>query len=495
MRDHILLYINGQRCEVRLPLATMMLADFLRSERTLTGTKIVCAEGDCGACTVLRYFPLQTGGRKKDIVYEPINSCITLVAQMDGSSLITVDALAADRPGHRSERLSGVQEAMVQCNGSQCGFCTPGFVMALTGLAEKKYASKIAPSPHETKNAMTGNLCRCTGYEPILNAAQAIDLSKHDPLRNRFFSNEQSEELRKALKTPIALQSNGLAFHAPRDLKKAALLLSKDKTARIFSGGTDLGVQINKGKLQLPTLVSLHLIDALYSICTVPSSGRIRVGARATLAKVRRELKNKVPEFARLLDLFASPQIKNVATLVGNLANGSPIGDTLPFLLVAGTRIDVVGPEGKRVIAIEDLFTGYRKLSLKRGEFISAIDFEIPKKSEILRLYKVSQRKDLDISAISVALRIARDPRTKKIQTARVAFGGVSATPVRLPRTEKWLEGQRYSDLITDEVIQRIQQEITPIGDLRGSAAFRRVLTQNLVQLFLADLKQPGATS
>lgn len=477
-RDHILFYLNGERIEVRGEDTFMMLADYLRVRRSLTGTKIVCAEGDCGACSVLRYFPYLSASKK--VVYESINSCITTVAQMDGSSLITVDALAKD------EALTPVQDCMVKSNGSQCGFCTPGFIIAMTGMIEKKSACGARDlKAKDAKNALTGNLCRCTGYQPIIDATLAVDVSKHEPLQKRFYSREQEQDLLRALKTPLEINHSQGRSIAPLSVKEAALVLAKDPMAKIFSGGTDLGVQVNKGKLKPKTLISLHQMKELYAI--QKKSGRIVVGARVTLAELRRFIEDSVSAFSSFLDIFASPQIKNVATLVGNIANGSPIGDTLPFLLVSGTRVHVQGPLAKRIIPIEKFWVGYRKLSLKKGELITAVDFEIPVKNQYLKLFKSSQRKDLDISAIGAAFRLEWDPKTKTIKDARLAMGGVAATPLRLPQTEKILIGRKWSEELVTAVNESIQKEITPLDDLRGTAAFRRVLTKNLISKYLHE--------
>jgi len=482
-RDYILIYLNGKRQEVRLPQASMMLADYLREDRLLTGTKIVCAEGDCGACSVLRFFS-PPGSQKKNVVYEAINSCITTVAQMDGSSLVTVDALAQEDV-HGSPQLSDVQKAMVESNGSQCGFCTPGFVMALTGLAEKACQKKCEIGAQQAKNATTGNLCRCTGYEPIIEAATKVDYEKHEPLKNRFYSKAQAEDLKKTLRVPVLLKSDQFKFLAPTQIKDSTKFLSQEKDSDIFSGGTDLGVQVNKGKIQPKKVLSLHLIPELYQLKS--NSQRISVGARVTLEELRKLCEDKIPEFAKYLDIFASPQIKNVATLIGNMANASPIGDTSPFLLVVEAVIHVQGTQGKRKIPIEKFFLGYRKTALKKGEVIVSVDFEIPSRQESFKLYKTSQRKDLDISAVNAAFRLVWDSKNEKIIKARLAMGGVAATPLRLIKTEKSLLGKKRDGINLEILVENLQKEITPLSDLRGSAAFRRVVAEQLMKGFIYE--------
>lgn len=476
MRNVVVFYLNGKRQEIAGPEAGMMLADYLRYEKSLTGTKIVCAEGDCGACSVLRYFPFS---REKN--FYPINSCITTVAQMDGSSLVTVDALAEEN------KLTEVQSAMMGCHGSQCGFCTPGFVVALTGLVDKKNSvGENSVSPQEAKNALTGNLCRCTGYQPIIDAACSLNPLKSKPVKKRFSSAQQETELKKVLRAPLELRTEEFHYFAPTALKEAVAFLRKQKDARVIAAGTDLGVQRNKRKVQLPKMLSLHLIPALYE--TKISGGRFQAGARVTLAQLRRDLKGKAPEVARFLDLFASPQIKNVATLVGNVGNASPIADTPPFLLSADARAIIAGPRGKRLVPLEKFYLGYRKTALKPGEILIGIDFLLPEKNSALGLYKASQRKDLDISCVNAAFHIRwHDAKRTRAKEVRVALGGVAAIPVRLPKTEAHLLAGPLNEDGCRAAIQLLRAEIEPISDLRGSAAFRKIVAGNFLEKFFRE--------
>jgi xanthine dehydrogenase small subunit len=253
------------------------------------------------------------------------------------------------------------------------------------------------------------------------------------------------------------------------------------------AAATDLGVVHNKGKLRLSRLVSLHLVEELYEVRK--AAGRITVGARVTLTELRDAVKEDVPEFARFLDLFASPQIKNVATLVGNVGNASPIADTPPFLLVAGARVNTVGATGKkRSIPIERFYIDYRKTALQAGEIVVSIDFEIPDAKESLALYKISQRKDLDISAVNAGFRVQwKDCERSVIESIRVAYGGVAAIPLRLRKTEALLSGARLSSEVIAGALKSLQSEMKPLSDLRGSSAFRRVVAENLLLRFLRD--------
>lgn len=488
-RSEVTFSLNGKLVQVAATEATGMLADFLRKNRSLCGTKIVCAEGDCGACTVLKAAPFQAQKKSKP-EFIPVNSCIIPVSTLDGSQVITVEGLA------EGSKLHPVQEAMVRCHGSQCGFCTPGFVMAMTGLVEKKLSANTPLkkiTEKEAKNALTANLCRCTGYSPIVNAACSIELKKCTSVRPRVESPAILKELKKATATPLLMQTEDFTSFAPTSLDQAAVFFKKNPDAVLVSGATDLGVVHNKRKKKLSHYLSLHLIPDLYSI-RKKGKNTLLIGSRVTLSEVRSALKSTtLSEFSNFLDLFASPQIKNQATLVGNLANASPIGDTPPFLLVAGTKIHTYHSQGKgkarfRVHSIEEFFLGYRKTALLPGEWITAIELDLPAASEILRLKKVSQRKDLDISTVNAAFRVKWNPKRTELKEIKVAWGGVAATPTRSYHLENFLKDKSLVELDLNEVCAELHRDITPIDDLRGTAAFRRVTAENLLRQFLKEL-------
>ncbi len=476
MRDYALLYINGVRHEVRGADASMMLADYLREELNLSGTKIVCAEGDCGACSVLRSSPLN-----REKTFQTINSCITTIAQMDCSQLITVEGIA------RGEELSPVQKSMVEKNASQCGYCTPGFVCALSGLVEKRLKSKDFSKieEKETKNFLTGNLCRCTGYVPFIEATAALDLKACEPLWKKFDSAKIEKELLKAAKSALHITSKNFSIQAPLTEKEAQKCLEKEKKTRIIAAGTDLGVLVNKNKMEYEKLLSLHLVKSLYATKKV-GKNRFFVGARATLADLRSDLSDLIPEFSKFLDLFASPQIKAVATLVGNIANASPIADSAPFLLATHAEVVVQSKTGKRKIPLDKFYVDYRKTLLKPADLILGLEFDIPEKKEFLRLKKSSIRKDLDISCVNAAFRMETD-KSKAIEHVTIAYGGVAATPLRLKKTESLLKGQKYSAELLKQAIDSLQSEIKPLSDLRGSSSFRRLLAENLLTDFLSE--------
>lgn len=478
-RNYVLFYLNGERHQISGDQAGVMLSDYLRYHKNLTGTKIVCAEGDCGACSVLRFFPYQSG--KKKNIFLPINSCVTTVAQMDGSHLVTVDALA--NPDH-----TPVQKAMMNCHGSQCGFCTPGFVMALTGLVEKKLCQKQTEiTSCDAKNATTGNLCRCTGYQPIIDAAKSISVGDSESVAKRFSSVASQKDIAAHLKIPVSIVGENFSLYAPVKIKEALTHLNKTKAVRIIAAATDLGVVHNKRKSRLARTLSLHLISELYEI-EKTSKTRLSVGARVTLSDLRLYVKDLIPEFARFLDLFASPQIKNLATLVGNVANASPIADTPPFLLTMNTEVEIHGPTKKRKLKLESFFLDYRKINLSPKEMIVALHFDIPQKNESLALYKISQRKDLDISAVNFAARVLwADKEKTKIKDIKLAVGGVAATTMRLYKTEKSLTNEKLSQEKLDKALEHLHSEITPLSDLRATSTFRHLVTENLFNKFFRE--------
>lgn len=457
--------INGQRHEIDGEHAFMMLADYLRYVRDLTGTKIVCAEGDCGACTVLCARPHQSQ-------FFPINSCIAMMAQLSGCHILTVESLKHEGT------LSLVQQAIVDHHGSQCGYCTPGFVMAITAIFEKPCGQL---TPQKVKNCLTGNLCRCTGYQPLIEAACSVDPRVITPLSKRFLSSQSKPELGNETKSAILITDGDREFYAPTTLVEACLWRKSHNDAQVLSGATDVGVLLNKGKLARPRFLSLHLIDELNGIDE--TGDRVVVAARVTLGELRNYLKSLLPEFAQFLNLFASPQIKNMATLVGNVANGSPIADTIPFLMVTDGEVHVFGENGPRTISISDLYVGYKSLALHPDELITHISFAKPTKSQRLRLEKVSQRRDLDISTVNLALLFDFDEQNIA-RMVRIAVGGVFSSVVRLKKAEALLVNQRLSAALIDDAAAAIESEIVPIDDVRGSKDYRRMLVNGLFRRF-----------
>lgn len=553
MRDFVLIYLNGVRREIRGREALMMLGDWLRKEAGLTGTKIVCAEGDCGSCTVLRAFPdlaahahvdvgvpsgVKVGAnvgtdhatRSAPLEFEAMNSCIVTVAQMDGSHIVTVEGMQC------GDELSPAQVAMKQCHASQCGYCTPGFVMAISAMLEKhgdangartnvasdsgtrentaSHGGAISAQQIDAKmaaNYLTGNLCRCTGYAPIVEAALTVRATEKHSVAGRYSNPAAIADALNTATQSFMIEHDGVKLFAPVSLREAVTFAAQNPGFKVLAAATDMGVQTNKGKPLPRALLSLHLVSELYQ--AKHSRSGIVVGARVTLAQLRRLCETSAPELASFLNLFGSPQIKNVATLVGNIANASPIGDTLPFLLIADAVVHVAsrpggkGPIHKRNIEFTDLYVGYKKLALTPEEIITHVSFNATDSKELLRLYKVSQRKDMDISAISGAFSFTLAGRAKhsnssndlhslaarktksppRVVSARIAFGGVAATPIRMPEIEAALVGE-FTMEKAQAVAHMIASAITPLSDVRGSAAYRRVTAAKLFMRYASEV-------
>jgi xanthine dehydrogenase small subunit len=446
VRDHIRLLINGKEHHVGGAEALSTLANWLRRD-VATGTKIVCEEGDCGACTVL----LRRGSGD----FQPVNACILLLAQLDGASVVTVEGLG----------MNAVQESMVACHGAQCGYCTPGFVVAMTALFEDREHPDKVIDEKCVRDGLTGNLCRCTGYEPIIKAALAVDGASMPKMCERY---PQTLDARD----PVRIGN----FCAPATLDDAIAFKRENPGCTIVQGATDVGVWINKRNFAAPAMLSLAKIDGLDELRE--NDGVIVAGANVTLSALEAFVETRIPELFRILNIFGSPQIKNAGTLAGNIANGSPIGDTLPYLLVAGAELELNG--GARSVNINDFYLGYKKFDLKADEIITRV--RVPIVRDALKLYKVSRRKDLDISAFTAAIRL----RTTDghINAATIAYGGVAPTVIRLPKTESFLAGKPIALGTFEEAGRIARSEVRPISDVRGSADYRAQLAENILPKF-----------
>lgn len=478
-RDYILFYLNGRRIEVKGKQAFMPLANFLRYAQEKTGTKIVCAEGDCGACTVLQAAPQKSDSVDDKLSYRPFNSCIMPVFLLDCCSVVTVEGLTPDCSV--TGALDPVQEAFVRNNASQCGFCTPGFIMATAGLYERK----DSPSSKDVQNYLTGNLCRCTGYDAIIQAGCSVNTERRERLNARYFDPSATRELIEHLKLPVKMELGDASYYAPVDIDEAVSIHQKGKT-RLIAGATDLGVQMNKGRLHTKDFLSLRLIDEVHSL--IKSDSSTTVGAKVSWEHTRRSLKNTHSEFATFLDLFASPQIKNVGTLVGNVANASPIGDSIPYLMVAEATLNLIGPEGRRTAPITSFYKGYKDLALKEGELITSISIPEAKECEIIRLYKISARRDLDISCVNMACSMTL--KKGNIVAFRIAFGGVGPVVKRISSVEQFLCNKRLTAENIKQAVALIPAEITPISDVRGSKTFRIKAAQNLLRKLFFEFKE-----
>jgi xanthine dehydrogenase small subunit len=473
MRDHLLLYINGQPHQVRGPAVFQPLTTFLRETLRLTGTKIVCAEGDCGSCTVLLGRP--TPGQKS-LRYAPVCGCIQYLAQLDASHILTIEGLADT---FCDSRLSPIQKSLIKNHGTQCGFCTPGFVVALTAHLEENKA----PTRHSLTRALTGNLCRCTGYDSILAAGLDIDTAALRPINSLHDTPEITAHLAALDQDPVELRAGDQHFFKPVTLRDAAIFRAAHADALLIAGGTDIGVQLNKRMRSVTTLLSTAALHDLESLRI--ENNQILAGARASLADLEKLAAHHLPDYARMLANFGSPLIKNAGTLGGNIANGSPIGDTMPALFVLNAEVELAGPAATRRVNINSFYTGYRKSVLKTDELIVGVRIPLPAKTDLFKIYKISRRKDLDISTFTAAFWTQLANNT--IADIRIAYGGVGPVILRLPKTEAFLKTAPFAEESFRAAGPIARSEITPLSDVRGEADYRLQLAENILLKFFAE--------
>ncbi len=442
----------------------------------LTGTKEGCAEGDCGACTVV--VGEAAGGR---LCYRAVNACIQFVPALDGKALVTVEDLAG-----AGGALHPVQRAMVEQHASQCGFCTPGFVMSVFAL----YHAPGRPDRARINDAIAGNLCRCTGYRPIVDAALAACAGA----RNDEFLRAEAGTL--ALlgsirrERGLVYEAAGRRFYAPVSEDELAAVLLRAPAARILAGGTDLALEVTKQHRDLDTLIHVGGVRGLADVAE--SAAHLEIGAAAPYGDAMAAIAAAYPEFGEVLRRLGSEQIRNVATMGGNIANASPIGDTPPLLLALGASVVLRKGAARRELALDDFFLAYRKTALAPGEFIARI--RIPKSRAGLRFaaYKVSKRFDQDISAVCGAFAIETAGGT--VRVARVAFGGMAATPKRAAGCEAALVGRPWSEATVAAAAAALERDFAPISDMRASARYRTAAARNLLwRFFRSEALPPGA--
>ena len=466
--------LDGNVHELEDVEPTRTVLQFLREDLGRTGTKEGCAEGDCGACTVVVAELSRDGG---DISLRAINSCIQFLPTLDGKELITVESLNTDAGG-----LHPVQQAMVDCHGSQCGFCTPGFVMSLFAL----YKTREGPSRRDIDDALAGNLCRCTGYRPIIEAARnmyEVPPDKNDWLRQPCGADQSTAQIVERLRdvardTPLTIRRPTRTFFAPRSVDEMAALLDECPGATILAGGTDIGLWVTKQHLELDTIIYTGEVDGLDEVAV--SSDSIEIGAAASLTDAMPVILEHYPLLDEVLRRFASPPIRNAGTLGGNIANGSPIGDSMPALMAMGTSLVVRSARGVREIDLDDFYHDYQVNDLEDGEFIERIRIPLPGRDVTVRSYKISKRFDQDISAVCTAYRLELEDDV--VKSIRIACGGLAATIRRAPKCEAALNGKRWNDENVAAGMTAFAEDFEPISDMRASAHYRLRSGQNLLR-------------
>jgi xanthine dehydrogenase small subunit len=463
--------LDGEMIEADDFAPTTTLLEFLREQLGRTGTKEGCAEGDCGACTVVIG---ELEGER--IAWRAMNSCIRFLPTLDGKEVVTVECLkGADGSLHP------VQQAMVDCHASQCGFCTPGFVMSLFGL----YLEQAKSDRRSVVQALAGNLCRCTGYRPIVDAGCRMDeyrepqkWSRADSVSVRRIAALQGIRRRQMLE----LKTGG-GFFAPRSGDELAALFDKHPDALLLAGGTDVGLWVTKQLRELPALIYMGEADDLKQISETGAA--IEIGAAVNLTDAYAAIVARYPMLGELADRFASPPIRNAGTFCGNIANGSPIGDSMPFLIALGATVGLRKGDRRREMALESFYLGYQKKALERGEFVETVRLPQPQAGRVVASYKISKRIEQDISAVCGAY--AFDIANGHIARARIAYGGMAAIPQRATRTETALAGQPWSRATFEAALPMLEQDYKPIADMRASADYRMKVAKSLVERFFIE--------
>ena len=445
------------------------LLNFIRTKLKKTGTKEGCAEGGCGACTVV-LGELENN----NINYKAINACIAFVPCLEGKQLVLVEDLVS------KDKLHPVQEAIVNYHGSQCGFCTPGFVMSLFAM----YKNHSFYKDNTIKDSIQGNLCRCTGYKPIVDAAKSLNRkNKYD-----HFSNNKKNTinlLKKIKGRSIAINNNSKKYFAPKSVNELKKILNLHPNSKLLSGGTDVSLIVTKERKDLDYLIYMNSIDELNYI--KENKKYIEVGATTPLINFESFIKKYFSDFNQILKRYGSVQIRNVCTIAGNIATASPVGDTLPLLLALDSQIVIKDKNKTQILPLNGFFISYRKTKLKKGQFIHSIRIPLLSKN-IFKAYKVSKRIDDDISSVCASFNI--EIKNDQIKKIKIAYGGMSNIPKRATNCEKILINSILSYKIIKKAQKSLEKDFRPITDARASEKYRMEVAKNLLEKCFLEIKQ-----
>jgi xanthine dehydrogenase small subunit len=474
--------LDGQIVEAQGARRTTTVLDYLREQLHRTGTKEGCAEGDCGACVVMVG---ELNAASTGVDYVATNACIQLLPSLDGKSIKTVESLKqADGSMHP------VQEEMVKCHGSQCGFCTPGIVMSLVNLVQ----TNTSPVRQEITDALSGNLCRCTGYVPIIDAAAKacekksalkVDDSADLPLLKEIkrASTPTMSLDGEIIVQPVVRTRKGNEFVSPATLAEVSDYLVKHPTTTLLAGSTEIGLQVNKQFARPDHIMYLGNVKELRQVTETDKAWRI--GAAVSLTQVEALVAKAYPDFTEVLRRFGSPPIRSTATLAGNIANGSPIGDSMPCLLALGANLVLRRGEKTRNVLLENFYTGMKKSVLEAGEFIEAVELPKPVEAQVFRAHKVSKRFEQDISATCAA--ISYTLKDGKLSGVKLAYNGLAPSPCRAPKLEAVLEGKLPADVKAADLDAAIAASFTARDGLRATWAYRALVARNLALEFIEE--------
>ena len=477
--------LDGHIVEAQGERRTTTVLDYLREQLHRTGTKEGCAEGDCGACVVM-VGELNAAGN--GVEYVPVNSCIQLLPTLDGKSVKTIESLKkADGTLHP------VQDEMIKCHGSQCGFCTPGIVMSLVNLVQVL----PMPSRQQITDALSGNLCRCTGYTPIIDAAFKAVEKKSELKLNDHADVALLKEIRRAhtptltldgdiILQPVVRTKKGNEFVSPATLAEVADYLLKNPTTTLLAGSTEIGLQVNKKFSRPEHIMYLGNVAELRQVTETAHAWRM--GAAVSLTQVETLIGKAYPDFAEVLRRFGSPPIRSTATLAGNIANGSPIGDSMPCLMALGASLVLRRGDKTRKVLLENFYTGMKKNVLEAGEFIEAVELPKPVSGQVFRAHKVSKRFEQDISATCAA--ISYTLKGGKLSGVKLAYNGLAPSPCRAPKLEAVLEGKAPSAVKAADLDAAITASFTARDGLRATWAYRALVARNLALDFIEEQKE-----